>query len=240
MSAKYPSANTRDDRVDHEERHRDEQQQEALDDDARDVVEHAGERPLGGLGDRELEVGLRHPLDVLERAAEQVRGELAGGGRAGTGRELDVDVDVVVGVAQPARDRLVLDHPAVGAVEGERGEAAQPGRLLQRLLVGPDGVLADVVAGAQGPVGGHALERAVRRRLGALHERGVEVLQRHVGDGPDAGLVQEVRARRVEHERVADVRAQAPPVGLEEDPVRGPRSCSSSRLRRARAARCPG
>ena len=152
-----------------------------------------------------------------------------------------MDVDAVIGVAQVAGDRLVLDEPAVDAVGVQRGEPAQPRRGLERLLVGPDGVLAHVVADAQRPVRGVALERAVRRRLRALEQVGVDVGERDVGHRQDPGLVQQVRAGRVEHERVADERAQAAAVGLEEDLVRrATRTCSSRRPGGRRAVRCRG
>ena len=55
--------------------------------------------------------------------------------------------------------------------------------------------------------------------VGRLEQLGVEVLDRGIEDGQDVGLVQEVRADRVEDRPAAEDRADAAWVGLEEDAV---------------------
>ena len=139
-----------------------------------------------------------------------------------TGRELSCDVDAVERVAQVAEDGLLLDEPGVGPLPVQRGVPAQPARLRQRVLVGPDRVLEHAVADAHGPVGRVALERAVGRVVAALEQR-VRRSRRaaRTGTGRIPVSYSSFAPRRVEHDAVADQRAQPPPVVGEEDAVRG-------------------
>ena len=87
--------------------------------------------------------------------------------RGGTGR---------AGARRPAPPRRT-SRPS-GSSRPPRSPVSH-GRLGLRVLVGPD----DVLVLADAPVGRVALERAVRRVVGALHPRRVEVLQRDVRHG---------------------------------------------------------
>ena len=88
-----------------------------------------------------------------------------------------------------AEKLLVLDEPFVDAVPIERRVAGEKGGLLERLLVGPDRVLFDSVAHADGPVARLALVGTARPSVAWLEEVVPQVVLGDVVNGQVARLV---------------------------------------------------
>ncbi len=162
-----------------------------------------------------------HPRDgdaVREQAVAELLDELLGrrrppglaqqprGERIGV-RALDAfggEVDLAPVVAERAH---------LAPVEGYVTPDA--GRVAERPLVGPGGVLHRFAARAERPVTGVALERAIRLVRGLREQLGAHVGPGNVQDGPQARLVQHDRARRIGDARSVELDAQPPRIRLD-------------------------
>src|SRR5215217_937688 len=108
-------------------------------------------------------------------------------------------VDPVIRVVGMADRALILLVPSVHPVGIEGEIACYRWCGFDRRWVAPDGVLGDLVAGADGPVGSVALERAVGGVFGRLEEVHPGVLVWEVVDGQVPRLVQDLHPPAVDH-----------------------------------------
>lgn len=152
----------------------------------------------------------RQPLDHLLR-----RGCLPGVARH--------PVEQGVGRGRGCRRRLgyllVVLEPGIDAIPVEGDVAPDNLRLLVRVLVAPRHVLDAPAVDVDRPIAGVALERTMGVVLARLQEVHADILPRHVGDRPIAGLVHDQHPVALGHRLAAYDRTNPLAGGLDDEPV---------------------